>query len=108
MTLLRVEPMKDTSQCMNPRFPLSGAKEFPEYISSERKFSDRYTAIAQESRFVNHIVKNKYMSRKYWVSHPSATEKYHLRALLTEGAVVSYQACRYSTQYIGQSTNDSF
>ena len=91
LPLLRVKPMKDTSQCMNPRFPLSGAREFPEYISSERKLSKifRYTAIAQESRFVNYIVKNKYMSRKYWFSHPSATEKYHLRALLTGGAVVS-------------------
>ena len=76
LPLLRVKPMKDTSQCMNPRFPLSGAREFPEYISSERKLSKifRYTAIAQESpqyrRFVNYVVKNKDMCRKYWFSIP--------------------------------------
>ena len=42
LPLLRVKPMKDTSQCMNPRFPLSGAREFPEYISSERKLSEKF------------------------------------------------------------------
>ena len=91
LPLLRVKPMKDTSQCMNPRFPLSGAREFPEYISSERKLSENFQIHSnrKESRFVNYIVKNKYMCRKYWFSHPSATAKYHLRALLTGGAVVS-------------------
>ena len=27
---------------MNPRFPLSGAREFPEYISSDRKLSREF------------------------------------------------------------------
>ena len=27
---------------MNPRFPLSGAREFPEYISSDRKLSSEF------------------------------------------------------------------
>ena len=33
---------KDTFECMNPRFPLSGAREFPEYISSDRKLSREF------------------------------------------------------------------